>query len=282
MRKIVLKQIFIYILLGVSALVAEKLVVVSSIEPVASLIKSIAEDRVEVVTIVKVGASPHTYEPKISEMRKVERAKLYFAIGVEFEKSWLSRFESQNSSMKIVHLDQNIEKISAKVGKRERYDPHIWLSPKNMMSISEKILDALVSLDENGREFYERGFKKLILEIKNLDKEIKSILSKVQKGKKFMVFHPSWGYFAKEYGLVQIPIEFEGKEPKISWMIKLVKMAKREKIGVIVVQPEFSSKSVKILDRELDVEVLALSPLSLEWQDGLISLAKAIAERGIE
>jgi zinc transport system substrate-binding protein len=273
-----IKKIFtLFLLLGVA--LDAKMVVVSSVAPVSSLIKSIAGDSAKVITVVEAGKSPHTYEPKVSLMRELESAKLYFAVGVEFEKSWLKKFQNQNQNLKIIHLDENITKILMSVGnKMAREDPHIWLSPKNMKIMAQEILEALISVDQNRSKLYKQNYKKSLKEIDELDKNIKKTLAKVPKGSKFMVFHPSWGYFAKDYHLLQLPIEIEGKEPKPSQLIKLIKIAKKDNIKAIIVQPEFSDKSAKILAKELNAKVVKLSSLSPDWQGVLLKLAKTIAE----
>ncbi len=145
-------------------------------------------------------------------MRRLEKVKLYFAVGVEFEKSWLNRFKSQNQNIKVIHLENGIKDILIKSNNRVKRDPHIWLSPKNMVVISKKIFNTLASVDEESRELYKKGLKTLLERIKQTDETIKSTLSNTPKGTKFMVFHPSWSYFAREYGLIQLPIELEGKD----------------------------------------------------------------------
>ncbi len=250
----------------------EALVVASSIAPVSSLIKDIGGKNVDVLTVVEAGASPHSYEPKVSQMRKLERAKLYFAIGVEFERAWLRRFQSQNSTLKIIHLDKGIKKI--KVGSRE--NPHIWLSLPNLLIISQKIFDSLVEADPKNSKIYTQNFKKLQSDIKNLHQTISNSLSKLEKGSSFMVFHPSWSYFARDYNLKELPVEVDGKEPKPSQLIKLIKIAKKEHIKTIIAQPEFSTKSANILARELGIEVLKLSPLNPDWRATFETLSKAI------
>ena len=272
--KVVFSLIFLF-----SWFLSAKVVVVSSIAPVSSLIKEIVKDRAEVVTVVEAGKSPHTYEPKVSLMKKIEKAKLYFGVGVEFERAWLDRFKSQNPNLKVIHLEDNVTKILMMVKRRvAKEDPHIWLSPSNMKIMAKVILDSLKRVDSKNSPFYEKNYKKAVEKITKTDKEIRKILAKVPKRAKFMVFHPSWGYFAKEYHLMQVPIEIEGKEPKPAQLIKLIKLAKKENIKTIITEPEFSSKSAKVLAKEIGAKVVKLSPLAPDWQETILKLAKTIAE----
>jgi zinc transport system substrate-binding protein len=147
-----------------------------------------------------------------------------------------------------------------------------------MLIISNDILHSLLKVDKQNRDFYLQNYKKLVANIQNLDKEIKKILSPLPKSSKFMVFHPSWGYFARDYNLLQLPIEIEGKSPKPSQLIKLIKIAKKDGIKVIIAEPEFSTKSADILAKEIGAKVIKLSPLSANWQESLLTLAKSISK----
>ena len=111
------------------------------------------------------------------------------------------------------------------------------------------------------------------------DAQVKEALKGVQKGSKFMVFHPSWGYFAHQYGLEQVAIEVEGKEPKPKVLALILKEAREEKVKAIFTQPEFSDKSAKQIADELKIDVIKISPLASEWDANLITLAKAIAKQ---
>ena len=92
-----------------------------------------------------------------------------------------------------------------------------------------------------------------------------------------MVFHPAWGYFAKAYGLRQLPVEIEGKEPKPKELMRLIDEAREEKVKAIFTQPEFSDATAKVISEELGIKVVKASSLSPDWLQGLIDLSTAIA-----
>jgi len=156
-------------------------------------------------------------------------------------------------------------------------DPHIWTSPANIKIIAANTLQALTRADPTNKAYYETNYRKLLQKIVATDNEIRSILKNIPKGSKFMVFHPAWGYFASSYGLVQVPIEVEGKEPKPSALGKLIKEAKEQNIKAIFTQPEFSDKSVHLIASQLNISVVKASPLAADWSANLIGLARAIA-----
>lgn len=114
-------------------------------------------------------------------------------------------------------------------------DPHIWTSPINVKQIAKNIYITLSNFDKNSSSFYKKNLDNYLKELDKLDKDIRVILKDTSKGSSFMVFHPAWGYFAKEYNLTELPVEIEGKEPKMRELIKLIKEAK--KIGFMLSLP---------------------------------------------
>jgi len=255
-----------------------------SILPEQTFVKAIGGDKVNISVMVLPGNSPHTYEPKPSQMKDVAKAALYFAIGVEFEDVWLNKFKNLNKRMQVIDLSAGIEKLSITAHHDEEHsekhqgsDPHIWTSPDNVKVIAGHIYEAFAKADPANESYYKQNYNKFISLIAETDSKIKSILSNKPKGTKFMVFHPSWGYFAKAYGLTQLPVEMEGKSPKPKELINLIKEAKEEQISAIFTQPEFSDSIAKVMANELHIEVIKVSPLAPDWSENLISIAHAIA-----
>jgi len=268
MRKIL---IFILFILSLSA----KELVAVSILPQEFLVEKIADSKIDVLTLVKPGNSPHTYEPKPSQMVKLSKAKGYFAIGVEFENVWLDRFKSQNSDLKIFNSDKNITKLL--MGKGGKRDPHIWLDPINLKVISKNIAQGLIEIDESNKELYLANLEKLNKELDELDAKIKETLKDI-KQRDFLVFHPSWGYFAKRYNLNQIPIEIEGKEPSFKELIAILNDAKKRGIKIIFTQPEFSQKQAKLIAKELGIRLVPISPMKKDIFENMLFMANEIAK----
>ena len=200
-----------------------KMSVFVSIAPQKYIVQQISGDLLDVHVMVQPGADPHTYEPKPRQMVAITKANLYFAIGVEFEKARLSKIVAANPDMRVVHTDHGIMKIpmatrhqDAEADEHQEYgplDPHIWLSPPVVMLQARMILSALQSVDPANREIYAANYMAFIKELVDLDLKLSNIFAG-KRGLQFMVFHPSWGYFAHTYGLRQVPVEIEGKTPK--------------------------------------------------------------------
>ena len=90
---------------------------------------------------------------------------------------------------------------------------------------------------------------------------------------RFLVFHPSWGYFAHAYHLEQVPIEIEGKNPKPAQMKELIEYAKEKGIKVIFIQPQFSTKSSEQIAKEIGGQVAFANPLAENWASNLLDVA---------
>jgi zinc transport system substrate-binding protein len=286
---------------------AEKIPVFVSIAPQKYFVRQIGKDLVEIQVMVEPGASPHTYEPKPRQMAELSKARAYFAVGVSFEAVWLPKIAAANPKMTVVHTDQGIKKIpmtahrheaadekhkteeaaaqaiQATAAKRhhedEGGDPHIWLSPKLVKIQARTIMAALQRLDPAHAAEYESNYRAFIAAVDALDVHLKNSFAE-RSGLQFMVFHPSWGYFARDYGLTEIAVEIEGKDPKPAQLRNLIEHARQNNIHVIFVQPQFSVKSAKLVAREINGRVLFADPLAEAWSDNLRDVAAKITETG--
>lgn len=293
MKNFIKIAVFGFVLFATS--LQAKVNTIVSIVPQKSFVEAIGGDLVNVSVMVLPGSSPHSYEPKPSQMKELNSAEIYFAMGVEFENVWLNKFKNQNKNLKIIDTTKGIEKIDMiehhhhdEEHKDHHHDhddededgkdPHIWTSLENIKQIAKNIVDALIEADQVNQAKYQANYEVFIQKVISVDKEIRDILQNTPKNSKFMVFHPAFGYFAKEYGLVQIAVEVEGKEPKPSSLAKLMDEAKEQNIRAIFTQPEFSDKSANIIAKELKIDVIKVSPLNPKWDENLINLAKSIAK----
>ncbi|MCO4844410.1 MAG: zinc ABC transporter substrate-binding protein [Sulfurovum sp.] len=288
-----MKKITLLFLLSTTYIFSNMNAIVS-ILPEQTFLKAIGGEKVNVSLMVQPGNSPHTYEPKPSQMIDIAKAHLYFAIDVEFEHVWLPKFQNLNPKMHIIDLAENITKMQMQEKheeddheeekdahqsehEHEGEDPHIWTAPVNVKIIAHNIYNALKKEDPKNTDYYKRNLDIFLASIDETDRQIIHFLSSLEDTRKFMVFHPSWGYFAKAYNLEQIAVEVEGKEPKPKELIHLLQEAKEEKVKAIFTQPEFSDTVAKIIAKELQIPVVKVSPLAPNWSENLINIAKAIA-----
>jgi len=274
---------------------AERVQVCVSIVPQKYFVHKIGGDLVTVEVMVAPGASPATYEPKPRQMADLLNTRIYFAIGVPFEEAWLGKISAVNPNMKVVHTEQGIEKTSmagaapadgpgehAGPGDDGAHshsgglDPHIWLSPPLVKRQARTILTALQGIDPAHADDYAANCERFLSDIDALDARLKATFEGHRGALRFMVFHPSWGYFARTYGLEQIPIEVEGKDPKPAQLKALIELAREEGIRVIFVQPQFSTRSAELIAREIDGRVVFADPLAEDWMANLLDVAEAV------
>lgn len=252
-----------------------------SIIPQKFFVEKIGGDHVTVTAMVQPGANPATYEPRPSQMAALATARLFFAIGVPFENAWMQRIAAANPRMKIVLTQQGIEKMpmAAFHNDQRRHrgtlDPHIWLSPRLVKVQAGHIARALSEADPLHRAQYKENYHRFIRELDSLDADLRHIFAGRQ-GLEFMVFHPSWGYFAHDYGLRQVPVEIEGKTPKPTQLKQLIEHARKRSIRLIFVQPQFSRKSAELIARAIGARIVEVDPLAADWEQNLRRCAAAI------
>lgn len=297
MNKILKTIMFVMILMLTAGLTAcnaetqtteEKPVVTVSILPQKYFVERIAGDHFQVNVMVQPGASPATYEPTAQQMRALSDSAAYISIGVPFEQVWLEKIASANQEMKMIDSSAGINKqaIAAHDHEEEGHegeehdnegtlDPHIWMSPRLVKQQTETIFAALVTLAPEKEAQFKINLDAFIKDINGLDAEIMDKLSNLEQ-KEFMIFHPSMGYFAADYGLEQFPIEVGGTEPSAQELGALIDLANEHDIKVIFVQPEFSKRSAETIAQEINGTVAELNVLSPDWLNNIKVIADAL------
>jgi zinc transport system substrate-binding protein len=249
----------------------EQLIIVTSILPQADFIEHIGKDKVEVIVMIPPGANPATYEPTASQLKAISSARMYAKVGsgLPFEEVWLDKIKSTNPDILVVDTSKGVTLMEM--------DPHIWLSPANAKIMVQNICDGLIRIDPANETYYEQNKEQYIRDLEVLDSEINQSLSGF-KNRTFMVFHPCWGYFARDYNLTMIPVEIEGKEPSVSDMAYLIKTAKENDIKLIFVQPQFSTKSAEVIAKEIGGSVIPADPLAKDYLLNLREVTNSFAQ----
>jgi zinc transport system substrate-binding protein len=267
----------------------KKIPIVVSILPQKYFVERIGGEYVSVEVMVEPGASPATYEPKPQKLRMLSKAEAYVSVGVPFENAWMNRITAANPEMLIVDTTQGIERMpmaahihkveeeSASHDSAKNPDPHIWLSPQLVKVQIQTIYKALVQLTPQQADIYQANLESFLRDIDALDAELKESFTGLEQ-RKFMVFHPAWGYFARDYELEMIPIEVGGTEPSAAELATLIAEAKKEKIKVIFAQPEFSTKDAETIAQEIGGKVVLLDPLAPDWLENLRHVSQKLAQ----
>jgi zinc transport system substrate-binding protein len=256
-----------------------KTVVAVTILPQAGFVEAIGGDRVEVVVMVPPGASPHTYEVTPDQMAQLSQAKMYAKVGspVEFELTWMDKLIAVNKNMLVVDCSQGIDLIESQDPDEPGMDPHIWLSVKNVKIMVQNICDGLVQVDASNRAYYEGNCADYLDKLTGLDNELAADLSGV-KNRSFIVYHPAFGYFARDYNLTQIGVEQEGKEPDADYVVRLIKEAREQEIRVVFVSPEYSTRSAETIAKEIGGQVVIIDPLSRDFINNMRAIAAAMKQ----
>jgi len=219
-------------------------------------------------------------------MRTLSRSILYFQNGnIPIETNWVKRVAESEPSITLVDTSKGIELIpgtNEEDGKKHDhsgFDPHTWLSPKNVKIIVQKIYQAVMKMEKNpaNRQTYEKNYLRFISDIDTLDREFSSLLAPY-KNRKFMVFHPAWGYFARDYHVQQLPIEVEGKSPSMADFREAIDIAKKENIHIIFIQKQTDTHVARAVADEINGQVVVLDPLSEDWFKNMKQIAVTLSQ----
>ena len=291
----VLAVFVISMLMAKSVFAGYNLNVVVSILPQAYFVEQIGKGKVDVSVMIPPGGNPHTYEPTPSQLTKLSQADIYVKVGsdVEFELAWMDKLISFNKNMLVCNSSKGIKFISMAEhhhededehhnaeGDRHHHhggaDPHVWLSPNNAIVMLSNIRDVLIERDPGNEKFYRDNAASLVLELSDLKEEIARELAGL-KNRNFLVFHPSWGYFAADFNLNQIAVEQGGKDPTPKQLAHLIEEAKEHGAKVILVSPQFSQKSARTIADEITGQVESIDPLSKDYINNLRKFADILA-----
>ena len=253
---------------------SDKPVIAVSIVPEKTFVEKICGEHTEVVSIIPPGSSPENYEPSPKEIQKISDAKIYFSIGVPAEETNIMPSISDETIKISLNEIVKGEYSELKIG--EGRDPHIWLSPKRVIVMVETIRDEMIKLDPDNKSDYEKNAEDYINKLKGVDEEIKGALEGVSN-RKFIVFHPAFGYLADDYDLEMYPLEEEGKEATPKHLQEMIDLAKNEEIKVIFYQDEIDSSQSKAFAEEIGGETIGLSPLSPDYIDNMKEMARVMA-----
>lgn len=281
----------------VSADSTDPLTVFVSVLPQKYIAERIGGDTVNVSVMVQPGDSPATYEPNPRQIRKLAKADLYVRVGVAFENGWMDRIRAVNSTMPILDAREGLELLeldehehdhaeeahdtehSGDTENHEEHsaqDPHIWTSPRIAKTMAEQLAAQFNKMRPKQHEQFAANLTTFLVELDQLDKEFTELF-KTTKQRKFMVFHPSWGYFADAYGLTQLPIEAEGKEPGAKALLALIRQARKEGVKTIFIQPQFDQRIAAQVAKAIDGNVISIDPLAEDYVTNLRKAARLIA-----
>ncbi|MBN2233189.1 MAG: zinc ABC transporter substrate-binding protein [Deltaproteobacteria bacterium] len=269
-----------------------------SIPPQEWFVRQIGGDDVTVVTMVPAGTDPHTWEPRPSQLRALAAADIYFTIGIAFEDIWLPRLLAGSDRVTVVAADAGVEKISihhramhgndpSHAGRHDGEaghvhqavaDPHVWLSPRAARRLAANMAAAFAARDPEHAAACRRRHDACRAAIDRLDEEIRRFL---EAGPEtcFLVYHPAWGYFARDYGLEQLAVEHHGTRPGPRALAGLRERIDRGGIRTMIVQPRDRATAASAAEI-LGVGMAAADPLAADWPAILRDFARLVRDHG--
>ncbi len=262
-----------------------------SVPPQAYFVDRIGGSRVAVQVMIPPGASETSYSPSPRQLVALTRARLYVKVGHPaflFEANQIDRVLAEHREIRVVDMSAGIEPIlegegegrpeaRGFFGEEHRHeahathtggDPHVWVAPATVRVAAGNIAHALSAVDPEHAAEYGRNLRSFVAEIDALDREIRASLA-AGPTRRFMVYHPAWGYFAREYGLEQVAIETGGREPSAARLIEMIDRGRREGVRAVFVQRGFARKSAEVIAEALGGEVVVVDPMAYDWSASL-------------
>lgn len=264
----------------------QKSTITVSILPQKYLIDRLTDNAFEVNVMVPPGTSPEMYEPSPIQMKGVSQSVVYFAVGpLEFESTILPRIKELNPNIQFVDLSKGINLLEGHkhreiMGEDEHhtnYDPHIWTSTLEFKQMASRTCDVLCGIYPEKKQQYSENLAKIEADINTLDSLIKKMVSGAAT-KNFLIYHPALSYFARDYGLNQISIEEDGKNPSAQKLTELINLAKSDNLNSIFIQSQFDSHNAEVLAFELGGDVVSIDPLGYDWLKNMYDLTYKLSK----
>jgi len=254
-----------------------------SILPQKYMVDQIAGNLVQVNVLVPPGSSPHNYEILPSQMKDLSKSKAWLQIGLlTFEDAWKEKLASINKDLLIVNCSEGISTLAGDDHHKEGHehagalDPHVWLAPAEIKTLAQNTLKTLSKSFPDHTAEFEKKYSRFTLKVDSLSAQIEQKLAPL-KNRNILIFHPALAYYARQFKLVQIPLELDGKEPSPKHMKDIVDLAHQQNIHVIFIQKEFDSAFAEQMAQEINGEVLVIDPLDYNWEKQMLDITEKIA-----
>lgn len=271
-----------------------------TIAPLRSLVQAITGDDFTVEVLVPPSASPETFEPTPRQFGTLTRSPLIFAIGlIDFERQLLDRLDRPEC---VVNLSEGIELIAgscshahaghdkaehaaqaehaghaAHAGHAHGVDPHIWTSPRELQQMAANAYRAIHAQWPDSVR-YTANYELLRNRIADVDSLVSRQLAAAGR-RWFLIYHPALTYYARAYGLRQVAIEEEGKEPSARRLAALIDDARREGVKAVFYQAQFPASSVEVIATDIAGESVRIDPLAESVLDNILIITEELSKR---
>ena len=242
---------------------SDKKTIFVTITPMQSIIEEITAGDFDVEVIVPKGASPETFEPTPKQVTSFSDAEFIFSTGlIDFEKSLVERIDDD---AEVVNLSNGIELIAGSCSHgnhqhKHGVDPHIWTSPRALRTMVTNAHKAIMAHYPDSVKYTE-ATGRLLERINKLDNYCATRI-KAEGVEAMMIYHPAYTYYARDYGIEQIAIEHDGKEPSLRQTTALIEKAKEHGVKAILRQPQYSEDKVRAIANDAGAEIITTDPLA--------------------
>lgn len=256
-----------------------------SIAPYAFFAEKIAGDTLEIQTLIPPGTNLHIYEPSPKSVEQSAKAIVFFRIDEPVEQKVVASLKERNPKMQMVNLQENLPilkgdeaiELTPCTGHHHDRDLHTWLSPKLALEQAKMISETLIQLFPENKVLYERNFNNLALEMVTLQKDIEAELLPFA-GEAILVSHPAFSYFCKDFGLVQLSVECEGKDPRPRDVENILKKADTYKIRCVLLQQGFNNRGAVLIGKKLQLPNYRVEPYARDYLTNMRKISGSIAK----
>jgi zinc transport system substrate-binding protein len=256
----------------------DTLTVAAAVEPVAWLGCQMAGPPCRTIVLVPPGASAHTWEPRPADLEALQGASVYLRTGLAFEEAWTPRLQSTIPGLRVLDLRGGLSMVDRDephVHHSEEADPHVWSSPRAFLELADTLAPRWEAASPELAKRIRAHLPAVRTKLLSLDSLARERLGPFS-GRTFVVNHPGLGYLARDYGLVQMPLESFGQELTPVILFEIRRTAHAQGIRAIFVQPEASRRVADQIALDLGVPTVDLDLLARGPYD---SIFRAVLDR---
>lgn len=252
------------------------LTVVASFAPQEWLLRQIAGDSINIATLLPPGSDAENYQPSPSTLKAVADADIWFTLGTDgFESSLRHTISSNFPNLIIDDCSAGIDKIYGTHEGEGSFDPHLLSSLINSITISRNMTEKLCEIYPDKADYFNLRSKELIKRLNHDDELIKNLGI---DGSKFAVRHPSLSYFARDYDLIQLPLEIEGIESSPRRMQDRIDEIIRQKPDILVIDKAHGTERDVAVANDLGIDTVTVELDGQAWMVNLLKIAQTLAK----
>lgn len=247
-----------------------------SIAPQKYLLERITGDRYDIVTLLSAGSDPETYDPAAASLMSLQKSDIFFRVGtIGFEQAAIGKIAENMPDLRIVNCSAGIPLITGTHGSDHSFDPHVWVSVKNARVMAKNMYEAVMKNAGTNARYFTTNYHRLDADLAAMDSSLTIMLAPV-KGRAFAIKHPSLSYFARDYGLKQLSLELDGKEPTPAQMKERMDWVRSSDALAFFVERGHLNGATRALASQLGLPTTEISLLDYDWNDNIMVVARAL------